>query len=58
MLKQSFGGQKSYFLKILIFRWFSLRFASLPHGWTLRVKAGILAFLSTIKEGLHFRKLN
>ncbi|EXZ71084.1 hypothetical protein M123_4631 [Bacteroides fragilis str. 3976T8] len=42
----------------MIFKWFSLRFASLPHGWTLRAKAGILAFLSTIKEGLHFRKLN
>ena len=58
MLKQSFGGQKSYFLKILIFRRFILRLASSLHGWTLRAKAWILAFLLTIKEDLHFRKLN
>ena len=54
MLKQSFGGQKSYFLKILIFSWFSIKYASSLHGWILQAKAGILAFLSTINEGLHF----
>ena len=58
MLKQSFCEQKSYFLKALFFRWLSLKFASPPHGWTFRAKAGVLAFLSTINEGLHFRNLN
>ena len=58
MLKHSFGELKSYFLKMLLFRWLSLKFAAPPHGWTFRVKAGVLAFLSTINEGLHFRNLN
>ncbi|EXY35994.1 hypothetical protein M145_1906 [Bacteroides fragilis str. 34-F-2  len=45
-------------LKILIFRWFSMKYASSLHGWILQAKAGIPTFLSTINEGLHFRKLN
>nr|DAQ99384.1 MAG TPA: hypothetical protein [Caudoviricetes sp.]DAQ99395.1 MAG TPA: hypothetical protein [Caudoviricetes sp.] len=43
---------------MLFFRWLSLKFASPPHGWTFRAKVGLLAFLSTINEGLHFRNLN